>query len=59
MGGQAEVLTFLVGMGADREIPLRTFFLSFLGLHPRHMEVPRLELQSELQLPAYTITTVS
>ena len=29
------------------------FFFGFLGLHPRHMEVPRLGVQSELQLPAY------
>ena len=28
-------------------------FLIFLGLHPRHMEVPRLDIESELQLPAY------
>ena len=30
-------------------------FLSFvlLGLHPQHMEVPRLAVESELQLPAY------
>ena len=26
----------------------------FLGLYPRHMEVPRLEVKSELQLLAYT-----
>ena len=25
----------------------------FLGLHPRHMEVPKLGVKSELQLPAY------
>ena len=34
------------------------FFLSlsfvFLGPHPLHMEVPRLGVQLELQLPAYT-----
>ena len=29
----------------------------FLGLHPWHMEVPRLGLESELQLPACTIAT--
>ena len=29
----------------------------FLGQHPRHMEVPRLGVKSELQLPAYTIAT--
>ena len=26
----------------------------FLGLHQQHMEVPRLEVKSELQLSAYT-----
>ena len=26
----------------------------FLGLHPQHMEVPRLGVELELQLPAYT-----
>ena len=30
------------------------FGLSFLRLHPGHMEVPRLGIQSELQLPTYT-----
>ena len=39
----------------------RTFFLSlslaFLGLHPQHMEVPRLGVESELQLLAYTTAT--
>ena len=29
-------------------------FLPFLGPLPRHMEVPRLGVQSELQPPAYT-----
>ena len=29
-------------------------FLVFLGPHPQHMEVPRLGVKSELQLPAYT-----
>ena len=44
--------------------PLAFFFffffffclLSILGLHPQHMEVPRLGVQSELQLPAYAST---
>ena len=27
--------------------------ICFLGLHPRHMEVPRLGVESELWLPAY------
>ena len=34
------------------------FFWSFLGPHPQHMEVPRLGVESELQLPTYaTVTT--
>ena len=32
-------------------------FFFFLGLHPQHMEVPRLGVESELQLPAYTTDT--
>ena len=31
------------------------FWGGFLGPHPQHMEVPRLEVESELQLLAYTI----
>ena len=30
------------------------FFFVFLGPHPQHVEVPRLEVESELQLLAYT-----
>ena len=30
----------------------------FLGLHPRHMEVPRQGVELELQLPAYATGTV-
>ena len=33
------------------------FFLVFLGLHLQHMEVPRLGVQSELQLLAYATAT--
>ena len=32
-------------------------FLVFLGLHPRHKEVSRLEVQSELQLGACATAT--
>ena len=32
-------------------------YFCFLGLHPRHVEVPRLGFESELQLPTYTTTT--
>ena len=35
------------------------FVFVFLGLHPRRMEVPRLRVQSELQLPAYTTATAT
>ena len=39
----------------------RTFFLSFvfLGPHPQHMELPRLGVKSELQLPAYATATAT
>ena len=33
------------------------FAFAFLGRHERHMEIPRLGIQSELQLPAYTKAT--
>ena len=33
------------------------FFPLFLGPHSQHMEVPRLGVESELQLPAYTTVT--
>ena len=32
-------------------------FIFFLGLNPRHMEVPRVGVQWELQLLAYTTDT--
>ena len=32
------------------------FCFFFLGLHMWHMEVPKLGVESELQLPAYTTT---
>ena len=35
------------------------FFLYFLGPHPEHMEVPRLGVGWELQLPAYTTATAT
>ena len=43
-----------------KEDPLITtngIFFSFLGLHLRHMEVPRLGVELELQLPAYAKAT--
>ena len=35
------------------------FFFCFLGPHPRHIEVPRLWVQQELQLLAYTTATAT
>ena len=35
------------------------FVFVFLGPHPRHMEVPRLGVESELQVPAYTTATIT
>ena len=35
------------------------FNVCFLGLHLQHMEGPRLGVQSELQLPAYTTATAT
>ena len=37
--------------------PSRLHFSFFLGPHLQHMEVPRLGIESELQLPAYTTAT--
>ena len=40
-------------------LSLFNFFkiFSFLGPHPRHMEIPRLGVESELQLPAHSTAT--
>ena len=43
----------------DNSPPLFFVFLPFLGPLPRHMEVPRLGVESELQLLAYTTTTAT
>ena len=39
------------------QIILYIYFFDFLGLPPRHVEVPRLGIQLELQLLAYTTAT--
>ena len=36
---------------------LLLFFFVFLGPHVRHMEIPKLEVESEPQLLAYAIAT--
>ena len=35
----------------------KKIFVLFLGPHPQHIEVPRLGLKSELQLPVYATAT--
>ena len=35
----------------------RVLLFCFLGLHPQHLEVPRLGVESELQAPVYTTAT--
>ena len=45
---------WLVSSPLPRELFIYIFFL---GLHQWHMEVPRLRVESELQLPAYTTAT--
>ena len=34
-------------------------YFVFLGLHPQHMELPRLGVISELKLPTYTTATAT
>ena len=43
--------------GLTLSLSLLFFFLPFLGLHLCHVEVPRLGVESEPQLPAYTTAT--
>ena len=38
---------------------LTYIFIFFLGLHLRHMQVPRLGVELELQLPVYTMATAT
>ena len=48
------VSPFLGGIYLQSGEVLFYFIFCFSGLHLWHMEVPRLVVQSELQLPAYT-----
>ena len=36
-----------------------SFYIYLLGLHLQHMEFPRLGVESELQLPAYTTASAT
>ena len=48
----ADISAVLVGISA-----VMAFFLCFLGPHLQHMEVPRLGVELELQLPGYATAT--
>ena len=52
-------LTFIKGLFFDQETSGHFSDPFFLGPHPRHIEVPRLGVQSELQLPVYTTATAT
>ena len=56
---QGAVLLFVCFLGFRRGfcILLFFFFFCFLGPHLQHVEVPRLEIKSELQLPAMATAT--
>ena len=44
----------VASVAEERNFYFFFFFLVFLGLHPWHIEVPRLGVDSELELLAYT-----
>ena len=53
---------FIIGFFGEGVLFLLLFlfcFCFFLGLHPQHMEVPRLGVKLELQLPAYSTSTAT
>ena len=58
---QVDVLRKRLGLGALPGPGFGFLFLLFvfLGLHLRHMEVPRLRVNSELQPPAYATATAT
>ena len=54
------------GLGCDNDtcpwlrwVSLWSFILFVLGPHPRHMEISRLGVRSELQLPAFSTATAT
>ena len=53
-------LSFSLSLPPALPLSLSLFLsLSFLGPHVQHMEVPRLGVESELQLPAYATATAT
>ena len=47
------------GIKGEKRVRLGLLFLYFLRQYLRHMEVPRLGVESELRLPAYTTATAA
>ena len=54
IGLEQGILKFVM---ETQKIPNAKTIFFFLRLHPRHMEVPRLGVQLEQQLLAYTVAT--
>ena len=54
---KTEVVVFSPPSSSSSFSFLFFFFFSFLGPHPWHTEIPRLGVELELQLPAYTTAT--
>ena len=57
--GKSLHLSFNFVMNWKLLLKKKSFFFDFLGPHPQHMVVPRLGVESELQLPAYTTATAT
>ena len=49
----------VASVAEERNFYFFFFFLVFLGLHPWHIEVPRLWVKLELKPPAYTTATAT
>ena len=49
----------LISYSVGHSIHIFFFFFCFLGLHSQHMDVARLGLESELQLPAFATATAT
>ena len=60
MKGQELEGNLLDHLSLSLSLSLSLFFcFCFLGLHPRHMEVPRLRVETELQLPTTAMQDLS
>ena len=57
-GAQGRAEKSQVGKWETISIPVGTIFFVFLGLYLWYMEVPRLGVELELQVPAYTTATL-